>query len=325
MRIDYIDTAKGIGILIVVYQHIIFALRPNDLIMSRSYIVLTSFHMPLFFILSGYFWSNKSDLKMFFTKKINTLLIPFCCFYLITSYGLGNLAQISGISLSNDECHLGDFIFKESFPNGPIWFLLSLFIAYCYYYIINWFGRKWFLISLLSVTVGTLGYLCFWLNINLPMFLDTSMVGCLFLWIGNAMKKTDLFHKIDALYWLILLLATVTYLGAPHVVMMANYYSGYFLVFIFTSITGTLVIVLLSKKIDSSWLNYYGRYSIIILCTHNVIVATGARVIKNITDVFLIQFLCLFIGVIVIEYFVIILIRNYIPFVVGLNKESKIK
>lgn len=324
-RVAFIDTSKGIGILMVVYQHVLFALIPNALIVHRSYEVITSFHMPLFFILSGYFWSNKSDLKSFVSKKIKTLLIPFGCFYIFTSYGLGKLAQIYGISLSNNECNWDDFISKESFPNGPIWFLLSLFIACCYYYVINRIGRKWLIVSFLSVTIGFGGYLCFRLNVNLPMFLDTSMVGCLFLWIGNAMGKVNLLSKLNASYWLILILGIITYLCAPYVVMMVNAYSGSFLVFVLTSITGTLFVSIMSKKISCDKLNYYGRYSIIILCTHNVIVSLGSLLVKKVTDIFLIQFLCVFASVIILEYFVIYLIRNYIPFVVGLSKVSEIK
>ena len=50
-RIDFIDIQKGIGILLVVFGHLISA----D---SYIYRIVFSFHMPLFFLLSGYCYTE---------------------------------------------------------------------------------------------------------------------------------------------------------------------------------------------------------------------------------------------------------------------------
>lgn len=44
-RYEYIDIAKGIGILLVVWAHI--------LLVGVSHRVIYAFHMPLFFMISG--------------------------------------------------------------------------------------------------------------------------------------------------------------------------------------------------------------------------------------------------------------------------------
>ena len=49
-RIEYLDIAKGVGILLVVLGH-------NDFEVISLFVqrLIYSFHMPLFFFLSGYF------------------------------------------------------------------------------------------------------------------------------------------------------------------------------------------------------------------------------------------------------------------------------
>ena len=51
-RIEYIDIAKGIGMILVVIGHCI-----NDKTFPGTWIY--SFHMPLFFVLSGLCFSDK--------------------------------------------------------------------------------------------------------------------------------------------------------------------------------------------------------------------------------------------------------------------------
>ena len=45
-RVEYIDIAKGIALFLVVWGHLV----PDD---STVFRIIFSFHMPLFFILSG--------------------------------------------------------------------------------------------------------------------------------------------------------------------------------------------------------------------------------------------------------------------------------
>lgn len=62
-RIEYLDYAKGIGIILVVLGHI--------LIKGNIKIYIYSFHMPLFFIISGYLFNyiNIINFKEVINKK----------------------------------------------------------------------------------------------------------------------------------------------------------------------------------------------------------------------------------------------------------------
>lgn len=72
-RIDYLDIAKGIGIILVLVGHI----SKNDEINRFLYL----FHMPLFFIISGMLYKEKNN---FCKKKIRNLIIPYFCFAIIS-------------------------------------------------------------------------------------------------------------------------------------------------------------------------------------------------------------------------------------------------
>lgn len=84
-RIDWIDIAKGIGILLVIIGHSFRdEMIEESVICSFIYNFIYKFHMPLFFTLSGFLLgkSLKKDYstKQMLLKKVRTLLIPFAAY-----------------------------------------------------------------------------------------------------------------------------------------------------------------------------------------------------------------------------------------------------
>ena len=78
-REEFIDIAKGIAILCVIIGHTWKNAYPAD---KRLMVFIYSFHMPLFFILSG--WCLKStDVKIssVIVKKIKQLVVPYVVEY----------------------------------------------------------------------------------------------------------------------------------------------------------------------------------------------------------------------------------------------------
>ena len=85
-RIGWIDTAKAFGIFLVYYGHIaeFFYWQEDCHSQLLHYKFVYSFHMPLFFVLSGYCWRRKGDgFAAFIRKKTFTRLIPFVVFNLM--------------------------------------------------------------------------------------------------------------------------------------------------------------------------------------------------------------------------------------------------
>ncbi|NBH25961.1 hypothetical protein D3Z60_09125 [Lachnospiraceae bacterium] len=71
VRVDEIDIAKGLGILLVIVGHLL----PEDSWMRQ---IIYSFHMPLFMILSGMVVSDKKESKLSNNiKKESNLIIAY--------------------------------------------------------------------------------------------------------------------------------------------------------------------------------------------------------------------------------------------------------
>lgn len=204
-RIEYIDTAKGLCMIIVALTHITGYWEtptPVDL-------MLTAFHVPLFFFVSGMFFRPYNSLSEFTIKKVNTLLIPFLFFYLLTSVCMPNLLQSIGFEVRNtdnlDWFHCLTAAFVPSvrfFSNGPLWFLISLFIVNFYFYAITVFVRKLLTcnrlqggaIGVLSLFLGGIGYWLSLTDIRFPLYADSALVAVPFFSAGYL-----LYHKTDIL------------------------------------------------------------------------------------------------------------------------------
>lgn len=59
-RIVWIDTLKALGIIAVVVGHVV----PGTLAK-----IIFSFHMPLFFFISGFLFKEKNEVGSYFKKK----------------------------------------------------------------------------------------------------------------------------------------------------------------------------------------------------------------------------------------------------------------
>ncbi len=133
-HVDYIDYAKGIGIFLVVWGHVITYQQiygEPQLILKN---IIYSFHMPLFFMLSGIgMWyklssggqlpSMRSEAKRLAIK----LLLPYAFWAVI--YNLFTLTQNILTNPKVFHATLGELYVTFSGMLPPMWFLVSLFIA----------------------------------------------------------------------------------------------------------------------------------------------------------------------------------------------------
>ena len=88
-REKYIDVAKGIGILLVVYGHVINSGSLESLSVVSQ--VIYSFHMPLFFFVTGYLLGlRKYDGGFSLSKQLKkvglTLFLPYFVWSFVYMY-----------------------------------------------------------------------------------------------------------------------------------------------------------------------------------------------------------------------------------------------
>src|SRR5512138_2609495 len=71
-RLEHIDIARGIGIIIIVFAHNYLS-KGNLFALSVS----SSFNMPLFYLLSGVFFKASEPLAVVTNKRYSSLLVPY--------------------------------------------------------------------------------------------------------------------------------------------------------------------------------------------------------------------------------------------------------
>ena len=134
-RLDYIDISKGLGMLAVVWGHIMLAGWSNALVYG--------FDIPLFFFLSGMMFRKEkyNTLKSFLKRRFSTLIKP----YLIISFVTWCIWAAYNFVLHNPvdsyiKPLLETFVAQGSggylVHNVPLWFVSCLlFVEICYFFV----------------------------------------------------------------------------------------------------------------------------------------------------------------------------------------------
>ncbi|MBR5066229.1 MAG: acyltransferase family protein [Lachnospiraceae bacterium] len=177
-RVKWVDVLRGIAMFFVIFGHA-FVSKDNFI---RTYIY--SFHMPLFFLISGLTY-KKSELKFkeFFFKKCKNLLLPYLFINifvfivkLILQYSLGlynvNLLKSPGsffIGLGKD------------LPCIQSWFLISLFIVEILFYLIQRFAKNEKITVLSVVLLAAAGFILsvFSFSFLRVLHIGASLIGLL--------------------------------------------------------------------------------------------------------------------------------------------------
>ncbi len=314
-RIDYLDYSKGIAIILVVLGHIF---NGGNI---KTYIY--SFHIPLFFIISGYLfnYSNINSFKEFISKKTKVYLIPYLTFSIINILGYYIFSSLSFIVLRNN------FLETIKFCGiGALWFLPVLFIAESIFMFCK-INIKNFIYSILILGGISFVALAIWMLTKsfIALILIRSMIALIFIIIGyslcNIIKNLNLkWYQIAIIMLLNIVLAMIN----GYVDLWGIQFNNIILYFI-NSVLGSLNIISISKKINSKLLSFWGRNTLIIMGTHQLILTMLAKI--NMVNEF--NFITKLILVLVIEYPIIVIINNYTPFLLGklkkkykLNKET---
>ena len=284
-RIEYLDLAKGLCIILVVFYH-------AKGILAREYSFdpfLASFRMPLYFLLSGLFFRDYGGFKRFLTKKTNRLLVPFLAFYLMTAVLLPNIMHyLWGIKFETVTGlpSLWAFIWPGQYPNIPIWFLWCLFLMNVMFWLIHRVARgktnsrqKSHSLSILIVICLVCGFAGWMLQEKLAFDVGNlfkAMASMPFFCVGylfashNGLTALNNINKAKAFPIFCLLLAICF---TCSMFLSSDKVEATYLLKLISGVTGALMIVILSRMIVRiPFISYIGRYSIILLLTHGVLV-----------------------------------------------------
>lgn len=270
-RLDWVDLSKGLGIILVVYGHVARGLNSAGLGFDNFRQMdnaIYAFHMPLFFLLSGYFFlkSSKKGIRQYVKSKISTILYPYLVWSLIQI-----LIQFFASNYTNGEIVFND-VFTFFLPRGQFWFLLALFfISIINIVLYNIMGRIGILIS----SFISLIYYIIGPEIKI---LDDTIANLLFFNLGIYLYENPFLMKVFIQKRISFFFNAILFFTLELLLFNTKVESNIFNLII--AISGSLFIVQFFsiKNIKFNHLKEIGNQSMIIYILH-ILVASGSRII----------------------------------------------
>ena len=290
MRYIWVDYAKAIGIILVVYGHVARGIFNAGLPIQESTYkivdsIIYSFHMPLFFFLSGLFFYDsliKRGWRGLLANKIDTIVYP----YLIWSILQGSVEAVLS-QWTNSHINFSQVLNLLWLPRAQFWFLYALFyvtIAAALIYISA--SKKYFLHIVLAALIVYLLKDVFISMTPIENIIRQSPIGyileffCFFAMGIYFNQVQDIIYKNSNK---ILPVAFVIFCVTQYI-FQVGYVSNYTMG-IPTSLVLTIVsiifIVTLSMRMSStniSLLSLIGSYSMVIYLVH-ILAGSGIRII----------------------------------------------
>jgi fucose 4-O-acetylase-like acetyltransferase len=302
-RIEYIDIARGIGILLVVMGHNDFAA-----ISPFGHKLIYSFHMPLFFFLSGYFFKTAMGFWDFFKKRFNAIMKPyfftiFLIYFFSISFGkMGFQTALTRIVKSlYGAGHYLDWV--------QLWFLPHLFVvslyAFLFYVVMSRVDNRWirWIVLLLTLGLASVFLTTFYpysfsiLGKNyelfgLPFSLDLVLLSGFFFILGSEARHVTSESLFSNLFFLIgtgVLMIVLNLVFPARIDFNTRVYDS-FVINTIEAIIGILFVLALSRQIElhthwlASFFKYCGKISLILLLFHVPIQDFWGQKIRAVTD-----------------------------------------
>lgn len=274
-REHWLDTAKGLGILAVVAGH-------SSNVLANTY--LYWFHMPMFFIISGYLYKNIDSmqaLKGWVYKRTKQLLIPYVSFGLIIS------AMIYFQTFSTSQLYMNFEMLLfggESLTSyfGVFWFITCLYLTQILFaYIqmkINRLSLKLFIILIFYVVARIITTVPVLTELIIPWNADVVFMAYVYYSIGFYGKDVikRLIVKFSTLISTLALAIIFVVLNANDLMnfkldMKHNDYSLVGLDILIPVIFGLFIFAIsyqLSTSLKYNSLGYLGAASLTIMYLH---------------------------------------------------------
>lgn len=296
-RIEWLDIARGIAIILVVVGH-----SPATIGMKS---LIYSFHIPLFFFLSGFVFNQQKykEPKDFFAHKIKTLILPYFIFsfieyliYVLWENGIYN-TNFTAFSV-----FVGIFYASASTMKiaTVLWFLPCLFIVQSLFYLITKISTKHVYLVAVLVTSSIIGYFYGqYFNVRLPWFIDASFTALVFYGIGFIYKKyvsvieekiSDYYTEIFLGSFTLLYIFSILNSRISSVDMFGLVYHNYFYYYLSASF-GIMSCIMLSKIIKhSKLLSYIGENTKLLFVFHTNMFVIINYILGTIRNTYNIQF-----------------------------------
>lgn len=268
-RKRYLDVAKGMALILVIWGH-------AGMSIPGLGTAIIQFHMPLFFVVSGYLFKNtQGTIRNRIVKKAKRLLVPYFIFSVVyLSFG------VIKSFLLHQSVNVAELISLLFYLNGnvvrigtPMWFLPVLFFTDVIYTLIKKTENKYTIIICIVLAVVAFE----WMPI-LPFGLRISCIGLFFFMIGNCSKSlVDYFEgnrSLSVVVGIALLVLEFAFAQYNPGVNLYRYSFGVSWVrYILLAVIGAFGLIFIGGGIESNKiLEWISKQSLFILSTHFIII-----------------------------------------------------
>lgn len=275
-RNNWIDTIKGIGIILIVIGHVNAPGLLNKLIYG--------FHVPLFFVVTGYLYNKEKweqiGLKKYITTRFKNYIIPYLVMGIINII----VFQLFQVYVKKSTINLWEAMLERFYwllctftggdkmgVNSPLWFLPCLFISSMLFFIIEKKNSK-LLKLIICISLVIINY--FIEERQLLWHVNVAMLGTVFMVVGYEIKNSKILEKVGMpLIGIIGLLGIVVIFINGPIDVNKNVIGNPFL-FMFGAICVCMLLFYMSFKFwaGGSLLSYIGKNTMIILGFHNALI-----------------------------------------------------
>ncbi|MFZ2160733.1 MAG: acyltransferase [Sideroxyarcus sp.] len=288
----WVDYAKGIGIILVVYGHVAHGIFNAGINMDKNLFMLVesviySFHMPLFFFLSGLFFLASMERRgsvSLLRSKLDTILYPYVIWSL-----LQGMVEVAMSHYVNGHTTVVQVLSLAWSPRAQFWFLYILFFAFA---LATLLFRRSSIFWGCSIFIGSIFFYYFgWI---LPNIYLINMLSHFFVYFTAGVFAAFLLCKFNSFEtkWLIPFLALFVYSQwIFHVELGLNYVSTAALEKLLLGLISVGFVVFLAQwltRFNLRWMAYLGQQSMTIYLVH-ILAGSGCRIVLQkvlgITDV----------------------------------------
>ena len=271
-RLTYIDIARAIGILFVVLGHINQFYRDSQGIeYSQILIFIYAFHMPLFFILSGILFSEKTFRNLsffdFLIKKVKGLVVPYL--FLDITAGLYGVVVSSEIKISSIVEVVKNTLTIHCNVSAN-WFISALFIGEIFLYFFLKYYRsmyRYFVWIPFLIIPRYYPFSTHWINVFVR-----GMIAFTFMLVGYYLKD---YYKNDVnKRWDVIVLSVVL----TYIIAMLNGQIDFWgsrvgnpILCLIGGLIGAYWVIGLSKNIKSKLLVFIGQNTMTMMGTHMIV------------------------------------------------------
>ena len=328
-RVEWVDLLKGIAILwLVVYHMHVFEWMRSP--------------VPVFFFLSGLFFSEGKSFGSFVKKKSNALLVPLLFFFVLGVAASALKSVLQGEPYSFPPLWLlatlipTDAEVTNPMGVGAIWFLVSLYEIYIIYYGLRRVSKnRWWLLAagIFFYIVSFIASL-FYAQGSL-FYLFYTFGFCIFFIVAHQLRDKVLYSKIPI--WLVFIAMTaylVKFVDTGSMLTADNMGEDFLLrVKGFVSMSGLIVFLIwLCKQLSSirffseskinCFMLFEGRNSLTILGIHMLIMGVAGILLKRLMPVGGFFYLILFVFIVIASNICILLFNRFVPFLVNHKRFS---